>query len=260
MQILQNNRSPVSRLKYFTLKSARPWLGLFNGHKRPWSDWNPELVPLPDDSERAIEVPWVGHAIQHSFGLWLDVGFAHAEDRYWQAIYRSRKRLLRYGYGLDITMPSVPNPLPMFVQADLIADSLDSLPRFDVITCISTLEHVGCDNKMYNPKFGAIANPSQTQLDCLQKMLRQLTARGHLLLSLPYGKYQDNQWFLQYDAKMVDAIKRVALLAGKAVIYEGYYRLVDGQGWANSKPEQMKDILYRGDEKRAAGVVLLEFA
>ena len=114
------------------------------------SEWDAELVPVPDDSERAVEIPWAASAIGSCAGLWLDIGYAYAEPRFWEAIPNDGwRRRLRYGFGLDVAPAQHVNTLDMELVGDILDYDLSSLPRFNLITCVSTLEHLGCDNTNY---------------------------------------------------------------------------------------------------------------
>jgi hypothetical protein len=221
--------------------------------------WDVDLVPDPTDSERAVEIPWVASAIASCFGLWLDVGYVHAESRYWEAIQTGDwRRLLRYGYGFDIAEPQHKDPLPAHVVGDVIEYDFRVLPRFDLITCVSTLEHVGCDNTLYLAGAVRRDQPFALQKRALQQQLSALTHRGRLLLTLPYGAFQDHGWFLQYDAEMVQALTEVAARDGKQLTTERYYQLAD-EGWRRASCEGLKAVSYRSEEGRAAAVALLEF-
>jgi len=221
--------------------------------------WDVDLVPMPADSERAVEIPWAASAIATCFGLWLDVGCAYAERRYWEAIpFTGWRRYLRYGYGFDITEPGQEDPLPVHVVDDLIEYDFQKLPRFDLITCISTLEHIGCDNTRYHPNTNRRDQPFELQKQALQQLLSALTCRGKLLLTLPYGVFQDHGWFLQYNAQMVQALSEVGMLAGKQLIAERYYQL-QHEGWQRMKPDGADTLIYRAEEGRASAVALLEF-
>jgi hypothetical protein len=229
---------------------------VMNGHP----SWNMDLVSTSTDSERAVEIPWVASAIASCFGLWLDVGYVYAEPRYWEAIpTMDWRRLLRYGYGFDLTEPGHSDPLPMHVVGDVVDYDFGALPCFDLITCISTLEHVGCDNTNYHINAVRRNQPFTLQRRALHQLLSALTRRGRLLVSLPYGVFQDHGWFLQYDADMVQTLIKMGAQAGRQLTTELYYQLTD-EGWRRVKPEGLETVKYRSEEGRAAAVVLLEFA
>lgn len=229
--------------------------GLLDGRPR----WDVKLVPAPADSERAVEIPWAASAVAVCFGLWLDVGYAYADPRYWRAIStKTLRRHLRYGYGLDLVSPQHQDPLPIHVVGDVVEYNFRTLPRFDLITCISTLEHVGCDNRKYHPTACRRDEPFELQKRAMRQLLTALTRRGRLLITLPYGAFQDHGWFLQYDALMVQTLTHVAALVGRRLISERYYQLTP-EGWRRANAERLGVLGYRSEEERASAVALLEF-
>ena len=132
------------------------------------------------------------------------------------------------------------------------------LPPFDLITCISTLEHIGCDNTRYVSGFGRGAAPFKQQEQALTHLLSALTRRGRLLVTVPYGVFEDHGWFLQYDAASVRRLSAVAEEAGGTLRAQRYYRLAPG-GWERVPPEPLSECTYRDAEWRASAVALLEF-
>jgi hypothetical protein len=257
--VLQNTRLR-SRLKFYALRAGR---GLGYVRPRGWHNgsprWAPDLVTLPQDSERAVEIPWAASGIANCVGLWLDIGYAHAERRYWESLpTKGWRRYLRYGYGFDLTEPRDPDPLPTHIIGDLLDYDMHTLPRFDLITCISTLEHLGCDNTLYHALAVRRENPFDLQQRVLRRLLTALTRRGTLLVTLPYGAFQDHGWFLQYDVGMVRRLGEVAADAGRGLRNELYYQL-QSEGWRRVPPGGLEGVCYRPEEWRAAAVVFLEF-
>jgi len=222
--------------------------------------WDAEFVPATAGTERDVEIPWAASAVAACFGLWLDVGYVHAEPRYWDAIVTPTwQRHLRYGYGLDLVPPQGQDALPVHVVGDVVTYDFRPLPRFDLITCISTLEHIGCDNTRYAPAASRDPAPPEQQERALRQLLAALTRRGRLLISVPYGAFEDHGWFLQYDAVMVHRLGTTARHAGRRLVSERYYRL-RRDGWERAGPAELTACTYRSDEWRASSVALLEFA
>jgi hypothetical protein len=257
--IIFKDLSLFSRTKLFTIKGLRFLKHRLAGNGQSLSQWKEIHIPAPQDSERCVEIPWVASAIVRCFGLWLDIGYAHAEPRYWDSIQRNWRRFFRYGYGLDMARPKGPVPLPVHIVADLMEASLDGLPKFDLVTCISTLEHIGCDNAVYLPQSHRRENPWEIQKTVFQKILDQVSAHGHALISVPYGKKRDYGWFIQYDFSMVQNLIDQAKMSGKNLVQEQYYKL-DSSGWTRCPQEEMSMVEYHFEESRSGGVALLDFA
>ena len=78
---------------------------------------------------------------------------------------------------------------------------------FDVITCISTLEHVGFDVSIYSKNILKKKNiDSNSYLKVVKDFRRILKKNGILLLTLPFGKKESFQELQQFDKQMIDNI------------------------------------------------------
>jgi hypothetical protein len=66
--------------------------------------------------------------------------------------------------------------------------------------CLSTLEHVGMDNRLYGDTAVASADPTPEVGQVLQELRRVTQPGGVLLLSVPFGKRDDRGWFRILDA------------------------------------------------------------
>ena len=249
----------LSRLKARAIRLVRPVRSAFPAGLAGEPTWAPEFVPANIGTERDVEIPWVASAVTTCLGLWLDVGYAHAEPRYWSAITtRTWRRHFRYGYGLDMAPPMGTDSLPAHVVGDVAGFDFRQLPPFDLITCISTLEHIGCDNTRYVSGLHRGAAPFTQQERAFTRLLSALTRRGRLLVTVPYGVFEDHGWFLQYDAAKVRRLSAVADEAGRRLRAQSYYRLASA-GWERVPPEGLSACTYREAEWRASAVALLEF-
>lgn len=110
--------------------------------------------------------------------------------------------------------------------------------HFDLIACISTIEHVGLDNTMlYTSDSRHAENAPDAYLQLLDVLHRLLKPGGRLFLSFPYGAYKHHGWFQVFDASMVSAvIERFAPTSHEETIF----RYADDR-WMRSTREQAKD-------------------
>jgi SAM-dependent methyltransferase len=139
--------------------------------------------------ERLIEIPWALARIGGADRI-LDLGTANADPAYVAALVRLGARDL---VGADLATAEIPG-----VQT-VVADARD-LPfpdaSFDLVLCVSTLEHVGRDNRVYGveeprDEHGAAA--------ALRELHRVLDRHGRLVLTVPTGEPEDHGWFVQLD-------------------------------------------------------------
>ena len=194
----------------------------------------------PGTDERVIEVPWVLSRLSGKRAL--EVGYAFAEPPYLAA-------LLRAGFdelvGVDLARADVPGLTG--VQADVRDLPFDE-GEFDLVLCVSTLEHVGADNSGYGL---AAEDDSASRLTALRELRRVLAPTGRLLITVPCGEPGDYGWFRQED---VHGWTRLFTRAGFFVEEQEAYELTD-EGWRTS-PELDPTGLRYGDRGPAASAVL----
>jgi SAM-dependent methyltransferase len=125
--------------------------------------------------------------------------------------------------------------------ADLPYDSAS----FDRVWCISALEHFGMDNSDYTREFVV---DERLATRAMEEMMRVLRPGGALLLTLPYGRFENHGWFRNFDAAHLDAL--LAPHRGSAAIHPLYFRHARPDGWAAATPEALRDVSY-GQERNA---------
>ena len=208
-------------------------------------------------TERFVEIPW---CLQRWNGarVVLDIGYANADMNYLQGLANLSIPEL---YGLDLAPPkqmtvTLPNgsvrSLLTPVQGDMRETSFSD-NFFDLIYCISTIEHVGMDNTNYHPGM-ADKSSSCGDFEGLRELCRITKPGGRLLVTVPFGKYQNHGWFQQYD---MDRLMRLAT-ASDFKIHEAHffgYR----NGWAERFPSELRETGYQTNgAPNAAGLACLE--
>jgi SAM-dependent methyltransferase len=194
----------------------------------------------PGTDERVIELPWV--LARLTKGRALEVGYAFAEPPYLAA-------LLCAGFdelaGVDLATADVPGMTT--VQADVRDLPFDDR-AFELVLCVSTLEHVGADNTGYG--LGA-EDDAASQLTALRELRRVLVPTGRLLITVPCGEPENYGWFRQDDVR---GWTRLFTRAGFFVEEQEVYELTE-EGW-RAAPELTTDGLRYGERGPAASAVL----
>jgi SAM-dependent methyltransferase len=173
------------------------------------------LEAAPGTDERLIEIPWALARV-HPGDRVLDVGTANAEPAYVAALLGRGATQLT---GVDLAEADIPG------IRTVVADVRD-LPfedgAFDLVLCVSTLEHVGRDNRVY----GAAEEANPEGLVGALDELRRVVA-GRLVVTVPCGEAEDHGWFVQLEP---DHWNDAFLAAGFRVDEEEVYALRP-EGW-----------------------------
>ena len=174
--------------------------------------------------ERIIEFPWVLSRLTLGRALLLDAGSA-----------------LNYGYLLDlpvlagksIVMYSL-SPESVISKAGLsyvYGDLRKTILRdntFDVIVCISTLEHIGMNNTfLYTNDERYDEYDPQGYQAVVREFRRLLRPGGKALVTVPYGRPQYTGWLKQFDHENVE---RLIDAFGGSVFEKSFYKY-DRAGW-----------------------------
>lgn len=212
-----------------------------------------------EESPRCIEVPWVAaQIVEQDCRSLLDIGFSLASPDYLGV-------LLNAAHLPGITLEAADIVEPASVASRYPADWLEdifsvpffhgdirqiSLPnkRYDTITCISVIEHIGYDRPSENDPESAFARerskervnrnrPSDTNNKVLDKLSVSLKDNGIVLISVPAGKggpelLQDSlgyycvQW--EYDQ---ESWLEIIHHPGYRLVEDYYFKLTSGCDW-----------------------------
>ena len=194
----------------------------------------------PGTDERVVEIPWVLSRLSGRRAL--EVGYAFAEPPYLAA-------LLQAGFdelvGVDLAEAEVPGLTG--VQADVRELPFED-GAFDLVLCLSTLEHVGADNSSYGLE---AESDGASRLTALREVRRVLTPTGRLLVTVPCGEPGDYGWFHQDDVR---GWTRLFARAGFFVEEQEAYELTE-DGWRTAPELDPAGVRY-GERGPAASAVL----
>jgi len=159
-------------------------------------------------SERFVETPWAASHLKDC-GSFLDIGFTFASFEYLGLLLELKDR-----YGVMLNAADIIEPekvrtrypqewLKSILEVPVSIGDIRSmvLPKgkFDAVTCISTIEHIGFDEPartVKNSAFERRSNPKDVQLHrdpnvnakVLDNVRNSLKPKGKLLISVPMGK------------------------------------------------------------------------
>jgi SAM-dependent methyltransferase len=184
-------------------------------------DERPRNLTAPPGDERPIEIAWTLARYRGEPRV-LDVGCANAEPVYLAGLVAA---VPGRPTGLDLADAEVPG-------MDTVQGDLRKLPfergSFDVVFSISTLEHVGKDNRVY----GLAAERDSAAIPAaLRELKRVLSRGGRVLLTVPTGDNEDREWFVQRDPR---SWRDLFLRAGFGVYEQEVYELGD-EGWRSTE-------------------------
>ena len=199
-----------------------------------------ELRADAASDERAIEIPWCLARYAGERRV-LDAGYAFAEPAYLAGLTALGAGELT---GVDLSASEVPG------LRSVVAD-VRQLPfpdgSFDLAFCISTLEHVGRDNEIYEVDARRETSGDEA---ALRELRRVLGHDGRLLVSVPTGLEDDQGWQLvRPPADWIALFERAGF-----IVYEDELYARDGTGWHAATLTEASAARYEGP---GAGAVLL---
>ena len=186
--------------------------------------------------ERIVELPWLcGQGLS---GRVLDAGSA-----------------LNHPHLLDHIIPRVDELHIVTLkpeetafperQISYVFSDLRSLPYrdhlFDHVVCVSTLEHVGMDNRLYGVDEPRAENPDFELGTAVAELRRVLISGGFLTVTVPYGAAEDHGWFRQFGRAEADEL--LAEMGTEPVALSVY--AYSAEGWQISDLDAASNARYR---------------
>lgn len=168
----------------------------------------------------------------------LDVGCANAMECHLRMVRNLEPP--RDIVGIDISVPSARTRrcYDRFLHESIVSSRIEA-ESFDLIWCISALEHFGMDNSSYTDQF---ILSEDMDVQAVKEMVRILPRGGRLLVTVPYGKYENHTWFRNYDADHLRSL--LAPVGCHAEIQTSYYRHTHGAGWRAASVEELEHVGY----------------
>jgi hypothetical protein len=214
-----------------------------------WLDGVPARRGEPGLDERVVEYPWTYARLARHARL-LDVGSTlnspfHVE----QLRARFDEVVFLNPYPDDGYRSRLPGV--SYLSGDIRRHGLPPA-TFGHVTCLSTLEHIGCDNARYGgPVMEKVdaAEARAARAAALRSMRGLVAPGGSVLLTVPFGRHEDHGWFVQFDGADLEQ----AIEAFEPSVVDVTYFLY-AEGWRVAQAGECADARY-GERTRGAGAV-----
>jgi SAM-dependent methyltransferase len=197
----------------------------------------PKSVRLPKKygrgmSERVVEIFIARLTCQFGKRV-LDVGHSNATNAHLRMVGILKETM--DVTGIDI-VPANDTIRALYARSEVGSIIRTDFPEgsFDLVWCISALEHFGMDNSIYTREF---ALDKEMDMKALEEMMRVLQPGGTLYISVPFGKSEDHGWHRNYDSGRWQ--KLLSPARSHAHIDELYFMYSDEEGWGVSTPSAL---------------------
>jgi len=184
--------------------------------------------------ERVVEYPWMYASLPIGGGRVLDAGSVLNYD------FLVAHPVIRTKTLHILTLVPEGHCHCVHGVSHIYAD-LRSIPiasdYYDVVACISTLEHIGMDNTSFH---GVVEDAPDDYLIAVRELRRVLRPGGVCLLTVPFGSYENFGSFQLFDKHLVENV--IAAFAPSNAD-ETYFRYT-AQGWRLSDARACADAKY----------------
>lgn len=198
---------------------------------------------LPQDfgisfDERCVEFPWAFAHLSPGTARILDAGSVLNHH------FIVDQPLLKDKHLHIVTLAPEPD---CFWQKGFgyLYEDLRQLPiqddYYDTVICISTLEHVGLDNSNYSPNSKHVEAHTDDFVVVMRELRRVLKPDGALLLTVPFGRYQNLGHLQQFDRALLTTA--IEAFSTPSRVTETFYRYTS-TGWQIATDAACRDATY----------------
>ena len=200
--------------------------------------------PLPKGygyriDERLLECPWALSKITPGEGMVLDAGSVLNEPMFLDSPQIREKTVFVYSLEMDKV---ILDPRLSYIHGDFRNPVLRE-GLFDEIVCISTVEHIGMW-PIPKPPYAENLKKPQPEKDLyayrgvMKTFHDLLKPGGRLLLTVPYGKHEDQDWLQVFGSEQVEDVKKSF---GGNCVSETYYRYAS-DGWHTANADECSEL------------------
>lgn len=187
--------------------------------------------------ERCVEYPWIFSKMSDSKETMLDAGSTFNFNYILDNEKLQNKDLTIYTFYPE--QDCYYKKRISYVYGDLRSMYFNDC-SFDFIVSQSTIEHIDMDNSIYgysNAK--ERTDKSYDYLKAVSEMERVLKQGGRLLITVPFGKFENHGFFQQFDDEMLD--KLVSVIKDKGTIEFDFFKY-EKHGWRFAKREELENV------------------
>ena len=211
----------------------------------------PETLQLPEGygrglPERVVEV-LLAELVYRPGARVLDVGHANAMPCHLDMIRRLEEPKDLTGIDIAPAGPGVARFYRESIRGDIARTGFAD-DSFDLVWCISALEHFGMDNSGYTDSF---SQNRDLAVIAIKEMHRVVKPGGTILVTVPYGQYEDHGWLLNYDQKHLNEL--LSAVRAKSTVRELYFRHTSGDGWVQTVSEKLAFTGYYDQANSGSG-------
>lgn len=189
--------------------------------------------------QRAIEYPWLISNLKtiKRDSLVLDVGCSESLVTH---------ELIRKGFrvaGLDINDYPFKDKHVFFIKRNLLNTKLPS-GVFDVITMVSTIEHIGLE------AYGQIAKDTDADIEALSELKRILKDRGIIIITTPYVGTHNLK--VGNNVRLYNMGRLNRLVSGLKIVKEAYFYPLKVKNrflWIEVSKQQMDKLPFSEKEE-----------